>query len=386
MITVSCIECNTKFEAQRTSAKFCSANCRVKYNNRPEHQLSEEPAKEPPKTKMVVTPKGLQMKPSNEQIAKMRLVMDKLNKDYGEGTVMMFGDKPKDGYEVISTGSYGIDDAVGIGGLPLGRIVELYGPNASGKTTIAINIIKNAQDKKLRCLMIDPETTFDMEYAQSLGVDIDSLLYCQPSYGEQALEVADRYISSGQIDVVIIDSVAALVPKAELEGEHGETKMGLHARLMSQACRKLTGVTAKNNVLLLFLNQIRKTMGSPYEPTEVVPGGMALGFYSSIRLEVRRSTQIKDGEVSIGNKVRCKVVKNKCAPPFKACEFDIIFGKGINQLGEIVDMAVQKNVIQKAGSWFSYGDMKLGQGRDSVVSILNDHPDMLTEIKNKLQK
>lgn len=389
MITVKCIECGTNFEAQRTSAKFCSANCRVKFNNRPDQQSAPESPKneveDVPKTKMVVTAKGIELKPSDERLKEMRSMMDKINKDYGAGTVMVLGDSPQEGYEVISTGSLGLDRALGIGGLPKGRIVEIFGTESSGKTTIATHVIANAQKEGIRCLLVDAENSFDPEYASSIGVNVDELFYCQPAYGEQGLEVADRYIVDGKVGVVVIDSVAALVPKAELEGEMGESKMGLHARLMSQACRKMTSSISKNNVICIFINQLRSKIGVVYGSPDVTTGGMALQFYASIRLEVRRGTKIEGGEVTVGNKVRVKVVKNKCSAPFKAAEFDIIYGEGINTIGEIVDAAVEDGVIQKSGSWYAYDSNKLGQGRDSVVELLRANDELMVEIKSKLK-
>ncbi len=339
-----------------------------------------------PKTKMVVAETGkLQEKPNDEKLKEMKVMMDKINKDYGSGTVMMLGDSPQEGYEVISTGSLGLDRALGIGGFPKGRIVEIFGSESSGKTTIASHVIANAQRQGIKCLLVDAENSFDPEYASSIGVQVDDLFYCQPAYGEQGLEVADRYISDGKVGVVVIDSVAALVPKAELEAEHGENKMGLHARLMSQACRKMTSSISKNKVICIFINQLRSKIGVVYGSPDVTTGGMALQFYASIRLDVRRSTKIENGEVTIGNKVRVKVVKNKCAAPFKVTEFDIIYGQGINTLGEIVDAAVEDGVIQKSGSWYAYENNKLGQGRDSVISLLKDHEQLLNEIKAKLK-
>ena len=347
---------------------------------------TEKIIEEVPKTKMVVAETGkLQEKPNDEKLKEMKVMMDKINKDYGAGTVMMLGDSPQEGYEVISTGSLGLDRALGIGGFPKGRIVEIFGSESSGKTTIASHVIANAQRQGIKCLLVDAENSFDPEYASSIGVQVDDLFYCQPAYGEQGLEVADRYISDGKVGVVVIDSVAALVPKAELEAEHGENKMGLHARLMSQACRKMTSSISKNKVICIFINQLRSKIGVVYGSPDVTTGGMALQFYASIRLDVRRSTKIENGEVTIGNKVRVKVVKNKCAAPFKVAEFDIIYGQGINTLGEIVDAAVEDGVIQKSGSWYAYDSNKLGQGRDSVISLLKDHEQLLNEIKAKLK-
>ena len=339
---------------------------------------------EPPELSKKVELTKTGIKENDESMKEMRSMMDKINKDYGVGTVMVLGDNPHDGYETISTGSLLLNKALGIGGLPRGRIVEIYGSESSGKTTIATHVMAAAQKMGLKCLLVDAENSFDPEYATSIGVNVDNLFYCQPSYGEQGLEVADKYISEGKVGVVVIDSVAALVPKSELEGEMGDSKMGLHARLMSQACRKMTSSISKNNVLCIFINQLRSKIGVVYGSPDVTTGGMALQFYASIRLDVRRSTKIENGEIQIGNKVRVKVVKNKCAPPFKVAEFDIIYGKGINTVGEIVDLAVEKGIIQKSGSWFAYSDNKLGQGRDNVVELLNDHPDLRKEIEQKL--
>lgn len=326
---------------------------------------------------------GLVEKPSPEREKKLKEVMDRCNKDFGAGSVMLLGDKPIEGVEVISTGSLGLDIALGVGGLPRGRITEIYGPESSGKTTIAIHVIAEAQKKGLKCMLVDAEHAFDPEYAQNLGVDIDKLLVAQPDYGEQALEIADRYILSGEIGVMVIDSVAALTPKGELEGEMGDSKLGLHARLMSQACRKMTASISKTNTLCIFINQLRSKIGV-YGSPEVTTGGMALQFYASVRLDIRRSVQIKDGEEILGNRTKVKVVKNKVAPPFKTTEFDILYGKGVNRTGEVVDIGVEKNVIQKSGSWYAYGEDKLGQGREGVIEILNSNPELLTEIENKI--
>lgn len=320
-----------------------------------------------------------------EKRKKLLTVMDSINKDYGAGSVMIMGEMPTVPVEVISTGSLGIDAALGVGGLPKGRIIEIYGPESSGKTTIALHVIAQAQKLGGMCAFIDAEHAFDPLYAENLGVKVDNMYLSQPDYGEQALEIADRLIASGSMDVVVIDSVAALVPKAELEGEMGDSKMGLHARLMSQAMRKMTGSISKTNTIVIFINQLRDIIGAMgYGPSETTTGGKALKFYASVRLDVRRIQQIKDGDVATGNKVKVKVVKNKVAPPFKTAEFDIVFGQGINHIGEVIDAAVTKNIIQKSGSWYAYSDMKMGQGRDSIVSILKDHEDLFNEIKSKL--
>ncbi len=321
-----------------------------------------------------------------EKLKALKLTMDKIDKDYGKGSVMMMNEKSQDAMEVISTGSIGLDVALGVGGLPKGRVVEIYGPESSGKTTLATHIIAEAQKKGGMCAIIDAEHAFDSAYAQKLGVDIDSLLISQPDYGEQALEIADRLILSGALDVVVIDSVAALVPKSELEGEMGDSKMGLHARLMSQALRKLTATISKTNTICIFINQLREKIGVMFGNPETTTGGNALKFYASVRLDIRRMAQIKDGEEAIGNRVKVKVVKNKVAPPFRSAEFDVVFGEGISKMGEIVDMGVELGIVQKSGSWFSYGTDKLGQGRDTVKQLLHDNPELATEIENKIRE
>ena len=320
-----------------------------------------------------------------EKLKALKLTMDKIDKDFGKGSVMIMGDKPHVQQEVISTGSLGLDVALGIGGLPKGRVIEIYGPESSGKTTIATHVIAESQKKGGMCAFIDAEHAFDSAYAQKLGVDIDNLLISQPDYGEQALEIADRLILSGAVDVVVIDSVAALVPKSELEGEMGDSKMGLHARLMSQALRKLTATISKTNCCCIFINQLREKIGVMFGNPEVTTGGNALKFYASVRLDIRRMAQIKDGDEAIGNRVKVKVVKNKVAPPFRTAEFDIVFGEGISKTGEIIDMGVEFGIVQKSGSWFSYDTNKLGQGRDSVKQLLNDNPEMAKEIEAKIR-
>src|SRR3954463_8469739 len=322
----------------------------------------------------------------DDKLKVLKLAIDKIEKDYGKGSVMMLGDKQHDRIDAISTGSLGLDVALGIGGLPRGRVVEIYGPESSGKTTIAIHTIAEAQKKGGMCAIIDAEHAFDSNYAQKLGVDIDNLLISQPDYGEQALEIADRLILSGALDVVVIDSVAALVPKGELEGEMGDSKMGLQARLMSQALRKLTGTINKTNTICIFINQLREKIGVMFGNPETTTGGNALKFYASVRLDIRRSAQLKDGDEAIGNHVKVKVVKNKVAPPFRAAEFDIIFGEGISKMGEIIDMGVELGIIQKSGSWFSYNTDKLGQGRDSVKQLLIDNPELAKEIELKIRE
>jgi recombination protein RecA len=320
-----------------------------------------------------------------DKLKALKLTIDKIDKDYGKGSVMMMSDKPEHEMEVISTGSIGLDAALGVGGVPKGRIIEIYGPESSGKTTIATHIIAEAQKRGGICAFIDAEHAFDSSYAQKLGVDVDNLLISQPDYGEQALEIADRLILSGALDVVVIDSVAALVPKSELEGEMGDSKMGLHARLMSQALRKLTATINKTNTVCIFINQLREKIGVMFGSPETTTGGNALKFYASVRLDIRRVAQIKDGDLAIGNRSKVKVVKNKVAPPFRMAEFDIIFGEGISKVGEIVDMGVELGIVNKSGSWFSYDSNKLGQGRDTVKQLLLDNPALATEIEGKIR-
>jgi recombination protein RecA len=335
---------------------------------------------------MAKTDKPTDMSVNTEKLKALKLTMDKLEKDYGKGSVMMLGDKTETQQEVISTGSIGLDVALGIGGLPRGRVVEIYGPESSGKTTIATHVIAEAQKKGGMCAFIDAEHAFDSAYAQKLGVDVDNLLISQPDYGEQALEIADRLILSGALDVVVIDSVAALVPKSELEGEMGDSKMGLHARLMSQALRKLTATISKTNTICIFINQLREKIGVMFGNPETTTGGNALKFYASVRLDIRRTQQVKDGDEAIGNHVKVKVVKNKVAPPFRAAEFDIIFGEGISKNGEIIDMGTELGIIQKSGSWYSYNSDKLGQGRDAVKQLLVDNPELAKEIETKIRE
>src|SRR5438067_7833650 len=323
---------------------------------------------------------------NTDKLKALKLTIDKIDKDFGKGSVMMMGERPNGPMEVISTGSIGLDAALGIGGLPRGRVVEIYGPESSGKTTIATHVIAEAQKKGGMCAIIDAEHAFDSAYAKKLGVDVDNLLISQPDYGEQALEIADRLILSGALDVVVIDSVAALVPKSELEGEMGDSKMGLQARLMSQALRKLTATISKTNTICIFINQLREKIGVMFGNPETTTGGNALKFYSSVRLDIRRMSQIKDGEEAIGNRVKIKVVKNKVAPPFRSAECDIIFGEGISKNGEIIDMGVDLNIIQKSGSWFSYNTDKLGQGRDAVKQLLVDNPELANEIETKIRE
>jgi recombination protein RecA len=324
---------------------------------------------------------------------KMRRINEakvKVDKDFGKGTVMILSEKPDQLIETISTGSLGLDLALGVGGLPRGRIVEIYGPESSGKTTIAIHTITEAQKKGGIALFIDVEHAFDSEYAKSLGVNIDDLIICQPSSGDEALEVADRMIASGGFDVAVIDSVAALVPKAELEGEMGESKMGSQARLMSQALRKMTHNIARTGTLVIFVNQLREKIGVMFGNPETTTGGNALKFYSSVRLDVRRSVSgenmIKDKttEIALGNLTKVRVIKNKVAPPFRSCEFDILYGEGIDRTGELINLAIGTTVINKSGSWYSYGDQKLGQGQDTVRKLLKDNPELSKEIEIKV--
>jgi recombination protein RecA len=321
----------------------------------------------------------------NEKMKALKLTMDKIEKDFGKGSVMMMNEKGVHQQEVISTGSLGLDLALGIGGLPKGRVIEIYGPESSGKTTLSTHVIAEAQKKGGMCAIIDAEHAFDSSYAQKLGVDIDNLLISQPDYGEQALEIADRLILSGALDVVVIDSVAALVPKGELEGEMGDSKMGLQARLMSQALRKLTATINKTNTVCIFINQLREKIGVMFGNPETTTGGNALKFYASVRLDIRRVSQIKDGDEAVGNRARVKVVKNKVAPPFRQAEFDIIFGQGISKVGELVDIGVDMGIVQKSGSWFSYDSNKLGQGRETVKQLLLDNPELAAEIEAKIK-
>ncbi len=316
----------------------------------------------------------------------LKLTLDKLDKAYGKGAVMKMGDTVVENVEVISSGSLGIDLALGVGGYPRGRVVEIYGPESSGKTTLTLHAIAEAQKAGGIAAFIDAEHAFDRFYAEKLGVDIDNLIISQPDNGEQALEIADNLIRSGAIDIVVIDSVAALTPKSEIEGEMGDSKMGLHARLMSQALRKLTGSISKTKCTVIFINQLREKIGVMFGNPETTTGGNALKFYASVRIDIRRSTQIKDTEGNVmGNKTRVKVVKNKVAPPFRLAEFDIMYGLGISKVGEILDIGVDYEIIKKSGSWFSYGDTKLGQGRDAVKALLLDNPELLEELEEKIK-
>lgn len=323
---------------------------------------------------------------NTEKLKALQLTLDKLEKTYGKGTIMKLGDKKVEPMEAISTGSLGLDIALGIGGLPKGRIVEIYGPESSGKTTLAIHAIASVQKSGGIAAFIDAEHAFDRFYAEKLGVDTESLLISQPDNGEQALEIAENLIRSGAIDLVVIDSVAALTPKAEIEGEMGDSRMGLQARLMSQALRKLTGTISKTGCCCIFINQLREKIGIMFGNPETTTGGNALKFYASVRLDIRRISQLKDGDVVSGNRARVKVIKNKVAPPFRQAEFDIIFGEGISKVGEIIDIGVEKGIIKKAGSWFSYDETKLGQGRDAVKALFSENPDLAEEIENKIKE
>ena len=326
---------------------------------------------------------------STEKDAKLKalkLTLDKLDKTYGKGTVMKMGDSAVEDVDVIPTGSLGLDVALGVGGYPRGRVIEIYGPESSGKTTLTLHAMAEAQKKGGIAAFIDAEHAFDRVYAEKLGVDIENLIISQPDNGEQALEIADNLIRSGAIDIVVIDSVAALTPKSEIEGEMGDSKMGLHARLMSQALRNLTGSISKTKCTVIFINQLREKIGVMFGNPETTTGGNALKFYASVRLDIRRSTQIKDTDSNAtGNKTRVKVVKNKVAPPFKQAEFDIMYGEGISKVGEIIDLGVDFEIIKKAGSWFSYDDTKLGQGRDAVKRLLLDNPELMEELEVKIK-
>lgn len=326
------------------------------------------------------------MSDNKEKLKALQLTLDKLEKTYGKGTIMKLGDSVIEPVEAISTGSLGLDIALGIGGLPKGRVVEIYGPESSGKTTLAIHAIAEAQKKGGIAAFIDAEHAFDKFYAKKLGVDVENLLISQPDNGEQALEIADNLIRSGAIDIIVIDSVAALVPKGEIEGEMGDSKMGLQARLMSQALRKLTGTISKTGCCCIFINQLRDKIGVMFGNPETTTGGNALKFYASIRLDIRRTGQIKESDEVAGNRVKVKIVKNKLAPPFRIAEFDIMYGQGISKSGEIVDLGVDFNIVKKSGSWFSYGDTKLGQGRDAVKQLIEDNPELAEELENKIKE
>jgi recombination protein RecA len=322
---------------------------------------------------------------NKEKLKALQLTLDKLEKTYGKGAIMKMGDAPIENVEVIPTGSLGVDIALGIGGLPKGRVIEIYGPESSGKTTLTLHAIAEVQRAGGIAAFIDAEHAFDRSYAEKLGIDTENLLISQPDNGEQALEIAENLIRSGAIDIIVIDSVAALVPKSEIEGEMGDSKMGLHARLMSQALRKLTGTINKTGCCCIFINQLREKIGVMFGNPETTTGGNALKFYASVRIDIRRIGQIKDGDAVVGNRTRVKIVKNKVAPPFRQAEFDIMYGEGISKVGEIIDLGVDLNIIKKSGSWFSYGDTKLGQGRDSVKSLFNDNQEMQDEIEGKIR-
>ena len=338
-------------------------------------------------TAEVKEPKENKEKEANkEKLKALQLTIDKLEKTYGKGTIMKMGDEAIEPMEAISTGSITLDNALGIGGFPKGRIIEIYGPESSGKTTLAIHAIANSQRNGGIAAFIDAEHAFDRIYAQKLGVDIENLLISQPDNGEQALEIADNLIRSGAIDIIVIDSVAALTPKSEIEGEMGESKMGLHARLMSQALRKLTATISRTGCCCIFINQMREKIGVMFGNPETTTGGNALKYYASVRLDIRRIGQIKDGDSINGNRTKVKVVKNKVAPPFRLAEFDIMYGEGISKVGEIVDIGVEKNVIKKSGSWFSYNESKLGQGRDAVKQLLLDNPELAEELEARIRE
>jgi recombination protein RecA len=323
---------------------------------------------------------------NKEKLKALQLTMDKMEKTFGKGAVMKLGDAPIEKLDVIPTGSVTLDLALGVGGFPKGRIVEIYGPESSGKTTLAIHAIAEVQKQGGIAAIVDAEHAFDQFYASKLGVDVANLLISQPDNGEQALEIADNLIRSGAIDLLVVDSVAALTPKAEIEGEMGDSQMGLQARLMSKALRKLTGSINKANCCCIFINQLRDKIGVMFGNPETTTGGNALKFYSSIRIDIRKANQIKDGEDVIGNRVKVKVVKNKVAPPFKRAEFDIMYGEGISKVGEIIDLGVELNILKKSGSWFSYGETRLGQGRDAVKTLIADNPELMDELEAKIKE
>ncbi|MDC1400745.1 recombinase RecA [Polaribacter sp.] len=328
------------------------------------------------------------MAADKEKTAKLKalqLTLDKLDKTYGKGSVMKLGDVVTEEIDAISSGSLGLDLALGVGGYPRGRVIEIYGPESSGKTTLTLHAIAEAQKVGGIAAFIDAEHAFDKFYAENLGVDIDNLIISQPDHGEQALEITENLIRSGAIDIIVIDSVAALTPKSEIEGEMGDSKMGLHARLMSQALRKLTGTISKTNCTVIFINQLREKIGVMFGNPETTTGGNALKFYASVRLDIRRRTQIKDGDRVIGNSTKVKVVKNKVAPPFQIAEFDIMYGEGISKVGEILDIGVELGIVKKSGSWFSYGETKLGQGRDAVKGLIKDNPELAEELEEKIK-
>ena len=325
---------------------------------------------------------------SAEKEAKLKalqLTLDKLDKTYGKGTVMKLGDKAVEEVETISSGSLGLDLALGVNGYPRGRVIEIYGPESSGKTTLTLHAIAEAQKAGGIAAFIDAEHAFDRNYAKKLGIDVDELIISQPDNGEQALEIAENLIRSGAVDIVVVDSVAALTPKSEIEGEMGDSKMGLHSRLMSQALRKLTGAISKTNCTVFFINQLRDKIGVMFGNPETTTGGNALKFYASVRIDIRKSTAIKDGENVIGNRAKVKIIKNKVAPPFRTAEFDIMYGEGVSKTGEVLDLGVDFDIIKKSGSWFSYGDTKLGQGRDAVKQVIKDNPELMEELEEKIK-
>jgi recombination protein RecA len=322
---------------------------------------------------------------NKDKLKALQLTLDKIDKTYGKGTVMKLGDNAVVDIDVIPSGSLTLDLALGVGGFPKGRIIEIYGPESSGKTTLAIHAIAEAQKLGGVAAFIDAEHAFDRFYAESLGVDTENLLISQPDNGEQALEIAENLIRSGAVDILVVDSVAALTPRAEIEGEMGDSMMGLHARLMSQALRKLTGVVSKTNCCVIFINQLREKIGVMFGNPETTTGGNALKFYASVRVDIRRSSQIKDGDEVVGNRTKVKIVKNKIAPPFRRAEFDIMYGLGISKSGEVLDLGVEHNVVKKSGSWFSYGETRLGQGRDAVKGLISDNPELMDELENKIK-
>ena len=320
-----------------------------------------------------------------EKLKILQSTLDKIEKNYGKGSIMRLGDRPEEELDVISTGSIGLDNALGVGGFPRGRVIEIYGPESSGKTTLAIHAIAECQKTGGVAAFIDAEHAFDSFYAAKLGVDVNNLLMSQPDNGEQALEIADNLIRSGAIDIIVVDSVAALTPKAEIDGDMGDSKVGLQARLMSQAMRKLTSAISKTNCCCIFINQLREKIGVLFGNPETTTGGNALKFYASVRIDIRRTQAIKDGDQNIGNRVKVRVVKNKVAPPFRQCEFDLMFGEGISKLGEIIDMGVDMDIIHKSGSWFSYGTSKLAQGREALKQLLRDNPELTDELEQKIR-
>jgi len=338
------------------------------------------------KKSCIFTKNNLIMSADKEaKLKALQLTLDKLDKTYGKGTVMKLGDSAVEEIEAIPSGSLGIDLALGVNGYPRGRVIEIYGPESSGKTTLTLHAIAEAQKAGGIAAFIDAEHAFDRFYAEKLGIDIDNLIISQPDNGEQALEIAESLIRSGAVDIVVIDSVAALTPKSEIEGDMGDSKMGLHARLMSQALRKLTGTIHKTNCTVFFINQLRDKIGVMFGSPETTTGGNALKFYASVRIDIRKSTQIKDGDNVLGNRTKVKIVKNKVAPPFRTAEFDIMYGEGISKAGEVLDLAVEFEIVKKSGSWFSYGETKLGQGRDAVKALIKDNPELMDELEQKIK-